>query len=99
MSRLITIMLGRLQMTVDDCIQKYEDMVDEVFKKSRLPLTFRGKVRGRFNTDVLTRKIQEVIEQAGLSVDTKFRHSDANTCKVYVQSLQFARYSVSDVHK
>lgn len=89
MSSLIAIMLGRLQMSVDDCIQKYEDMVDEIFKKSRFPVTLRGKVQGRFNTDVLTRKIQEVIEKTGLSVDTTLRHSDTNTCKVYVKPSQF----------
>jgi hypothetical protein len=92
-------MLGRLQMTVDDCIQKYQDMVDEVFKKSHFPLTFRGKIQGRFNTDVLTRKIQEVIEQTGLPVYTTLRHGDANACKLHVQPLTFAEFSFSDVHK
>jgi hypothetical protein len=88
MYSLIAIMLGRLQMSVDDCIQKYEDMVDEIFKKSHFPVTRRGEVKGRFNTEVLTRKIQKVIEETGLSVDTTLRHNDADMCKVYVNLVQ-----------
>jgi hypothetical protein len=64
-------------------------MVDEISKKNHFPVTLRGKVQGRFNTGVLARKIHEVIEEKGSSVDTTLRHSDANSCKVYVIPSQF----------
>lgn len=43
MGSLIAIMPGRLQMTVDDCIEAYNSLSDKVFEKNHR-VTFRGKV-------------------------------------------------------
>ena len=51
---LIAIMLGRLQMSVRDCIDVYSRMMSDVFRKSRpvlnFPFTMTTRIRPRFNT-------------------------------------------------
>jgi hypothetical protein len=66
---LIAIMLGRLEMDVDQCILAYGDLAEEVFgeKNSRFPLTFGGQIKARFDSQKLKTAIQRVIEQSGLT--------------------------------
>jgi hypothetical protein len=45
--RLIAIMLGRLEMDVDECILAYSELLETVFgeKSSRLPFSWKGKTK------------------------------------------------------
>jgi hypothetical protein len=54
---LIAIMLGRLQMTVDECIDAYTSLSDKVFEKSHR-VNMRGKIQGRFDTAELERAVK-----------------------------------------
>ncbi|KAF2424931.1 hypothetical protein EJ08DRAFT_681763 [Tothia fuscella] len=60
---LIAIMLGRLEMDVDDCIKAYGTLSEKVFKikMRRLPTSFTGTVKPRFDSALLVDAIREVI--------------------------------------
>ena len=86
--RLIAIMLGRLEMTVDDCIDAFTGMMDAVFqKKHTIPFKlFSRNIQSRFDTDTLKEKIKEVIEKAGYHREELMRGPKRSGCKVYVLS-------------
>jgi patatin-like phospholipase/acyl hydrolase len=64
---LIAIMLGRLRMTVDDCIDAYTSLSDKVFEKKSHRVTFRGKLQGRFDTTELERAVKQILVDRGLA--------------------------------
>ncbi|KAE9378672.1 FabD/lysophospholipase-like protein [Stipitochalara longipes BDJ] len=85
---LIAIMLGRLQMSVDECIEHYAKLVDEIFNKKRL-LPFKlhnGSISSRYATSVLEKNIKDIIEISGRSRDEKMREVNPR-CKVFVVAL------------
>ena len=51
-------MLGRLKMSVADCIKAYLSLSDRVFRKTRHRLTVKGKVQGRFDAEELARAVR-----------------------------------------
>jgi hypothetical protein len=75
-------MLGRLQMTVDDCIDAYISLSDRVFQKQRHRVTIKGKVQGRFDSDELERAIKEIVVRQGLEEDALLKDSPDTKCKV-----------------
>jgi hypothetical protein len=79
---LIAIMLGRLQMTVDECIDAYVLLSDRVFQKRRHRVTIKGKVQGRFDSDELEQAIKEIVVKKGLEKDALLRDSPDAKCKV-----------------
>lgn len=81
---LIAIMLGRLQMSVVDCITAYLSLSKRVFRKSRHRVTVKGQVQGRFDSDELARAIKEVVAQQGLAEDALLKDSADARCKVFV---------------
>ena len=87
--RLIAIMLGRLQMDIDQCINAYISMFDRVFQKKRHRITIRGKVQDRFDTQELEKAIKEIVfDQCGRqkgAENTLLRDGDGQKvqCKVY----------------
>ena len=87
MHRLMAIMLGRLEMDIDECISAYTALSDRIFQKQRHRVKINGKIQGRFNTAELERSIKEIIVQKGLQEDTLLKISDNARCKVYKSSL------------
>ncbi|KAK3167171.1 hypothetical protein OEA41_010297 [Lepraria neglecta] len=81
---LVAIMLGRLQMTIDDCIDAYISLSDRVFQKRRHRVTIKGNVQGRFDSDELERAIKEIVVRQGLEEDALLKHSRDAKCKVFV---------------
>ncbi|KIY00391.1 uncharacterized protein Z520_04076 [Fonsecaea multimorphosa CBS 102226] len=78
---LIAFMLGRLEMTMDECIDAYLSLSDQIFQKNAHRVTTQGKIQGRFDSNKLeeaikevvrTRKLQEytLLKSAGLSLGT-----------------------------
>lgn len=59
-------MLGRLRMSVADCIKAYLSLSERVFRKTRHRVTVKGKVQGRFDAEDLAQAVKEVIKQQGL---------------------------------
>jgi calcium-independent phospholipase A2-gamma len=74
---LIAIMLGRLEMSVDQCIDAYIRMMHVVFNpkdKKKLPFKISsGKVKPQYKTKYLEQAIKQVISNAGSSADDRFR--------------------------
>ncbi|KAG9570996.1 phospholipase, patatin family protein, partial [Aureobasidium melanogenum] len=66
---IIAIMLGRLEMDVDECIVAYSRLAESVFgqKLSRIPFNLRGNIQARFDSVQLEGAINSVISQCGAS--------------------------------
>lgn len=89
---LIAIMLGRLEMTIEECIDNYIEMMDNIFQKTSHRLGFdltkldlanlNTKIQGRFDTVELEAAIKRAVIVSDLAEDTKFRRADRDKCKV-----------------
>jgi hypothetical protein len=75
-------MLGRLKMSVADCITAYLTLSERVFRKTRHRVTVKGKVQGRFDSEELARAVREVIKQQGLPDNTLLKDAPEAGCKV-----------------
>jgi hypothetical protein len=76
-------MLGRLQLTVGECIDAYTSLSDKVFEKKRHRATFSGKLQGRFDTAGLERAVRQILQDCGKDEDTLLKDSADAPCKVY----------------
>lgn len=81
--RLIAIMLGRLEMDVDECIEAYTKLAEAVFsqKKSRLPFGLKGKVKAQFDSSKLEKAIRETIKGSGISDTALFNDGNERGCR------------------
>ena len=75
-------MLGRLRMSVADCITAYLSLSDRVFRKTQHRVTVRGQVQGRFDADELARAVREVVAKQGLEEDALLKDAPEAACKV-----------------
>jgi len=68
-TRLIAIMLGRLEMDVDQCIAAYSELAEAVFgeKLRSLPFNLKGKITSRFDSAKLEEAVTKAIIQSGAS--------------------------------
>jgi len=82
-------MLGRLKMSVEDCIDAYTALMQEVFAKKEniSPLGFLGGVKSRFSSTALKRAIEKVLIDKGIPLDNKFEETSKPDCRVYVSLL------------
>lgn len=78
---LIAIMLGRLQMTVDECIAAYTSLSDKVFQKKSHRVNIKGQLKGRFDAAELEAAIKKILGDRGLGKDALLKDVDAS-CKV-----------------
>ena len=81
---LIAIMLGRLKMSVDACMDAYVSMADRIFAKKRHRLTLLGQVQGRFDSEELEKCVKEVLLRLGMGPDALLRDDSSAKCKVFV---------------
>jgi hypothetical protein len=82
MIRLIAVMLGRLKMSIDECIDAYLSLSDRIFQKKRHRVTVKGNVQGRFDSDELELAVKEVIISQGLQEDALLKDTPEAECKV-----------------
>ena len=79
---LIAIMLGRLRMSVEDCIKEYEALSANVFVQQQHRISWKGKLRGRFDHEALEEGIKDLLRRFGLPEDELLRDtSEKSTCK------------------
>jgi hypothetical protein len=80
---LIAIMLGRLEMSVDECIAAYSDLAAAVFgeKLHRIPVNIRGGVQPRFDSARLESAIRKAITQSGASETDLFNDGTERGCR------------------
>ncbi|THX07920.1 hypothetical protein D6D18_02065, partial [Aureobasidium pullulans] len=71
--RLIAIMLGRLEMDVDECIEEYVELMATVFgaRARRIPISWRGKIKPRFDSKNLENAVKQVLIRKGMAVDAR----------------------------
>ncbi|GFF55509.1 hypothetical protein CNMCM6936_005638 [Aspergillus lentulus] len=81
---LIAIMLGRLKMDVDQCIDAYVRLSKQAFtRKNYIPVTLRGNFRARFDTKKLEEALKTVVVEQGLDEDALLWDPDTS-CRVFV---------------
>ena len=76
-------MLGRLRMSVQDCINAYIRLADKVFTKTHRPINWKGNIQGRFDHEVLETVINEVIVATGHEEDALLKDDSVESCKVF----------------
>jgi hypothetical protein len=75
-------MLGRLKMSIDDCIDAYLSLSDRVFQKKRHRVAIKGNIQGRFDSDELSRTVKEVVTAQELQEDALLKDVSDDACKV-----------------
>jgi hypothetical protein len=77
-------MLGRLEMTVEECIDAYTRMMKHVFEKkeNNSLIGMLGRVKPRFSSKALEHAISQVLEERGVPTTAKFRDGTRPRCKV-----------------
>lgn len=76
-------MLGRLRMSVDECITEYTKLASDVFQKKHiLPMTISGKVQARFDSKRLAEAVQGVVSRQGLDKNALLKDTTPMACKV-----------------
>jgi hypothetical protein len=81
--RLIAIMLGRLRMSVDDCIDEYKSLSSRVFTKvHHFGVNYRGETQGKFDDEALKEGIRSLLERRVMDRDELFKEApEAYGCK------------------
>ncbi|KAH6985405.1 hypothetical protein EDB80DRAFT_224855 [Ilyonectria destructans] len=81
---LIAIMLGRLRMTIDECITAYTSLPDKVFEKKSHRVKINGQFQGRFDTAALEQAVKQILVDNGHSEDALLQDPSKTACKVLV---------------
>jgi Patatin-like phospholipase len=83
MSRLIAIMLGRLEMDVDECVSAYNELIKAMFEKksSWLPVSWMGRTTAQFDSNKLRSAIEEMIRNKGASTADVFNDGKFRGCR------------------
>ncbi|THV93791.1 hypothetical protein D6D27_04172 [Aureobasidium pullulans] len=86
---LIAIMLGRLEMDVDECIEEYVELMATVFgaRARRIPISWRGKIKPRFDSKNLENAVKQVLIRKGMAVDARLDDGAGRGCKTFVCSI------------
>ncbi|KAK3937037.1 kinesin [Diplogelasinospora grovesii] len=85
---LIAIMLGRLGLSVSDCILEYKKLSSSVFTKCRHRLNWKGKLQGRFDHEALEEGVKNMLRRLDLPEDALLKEADEKLgCKVFVCSM------------
>ncbi|ERF69251.1 hypothetical protein EPUS_09068 [Endocarpon pusillum Z07020] len=82
---LIAVMLRRLEMTIDDCIEAYVRLADRIFKKPGQRLAnWNGPVKSIFNTKALEQEFKAIVRKQTDTENTLFENEENESCKVFV---------------
>ncbi|KAG9245377.1 acyl transferase/acyl hydrolase/lysophospholipase, partial [Calycina marina] len=60
-ARLIAIILGRLRMSIDECISAYLSLSHQIFQKKMHRVTVKGDLQSKFGSDELAHTVSEVV--------------------------------------
>ena len=73
-------------MSIQECIDAYTSLLDNMFEKHRHRVTVKGKIQGRFDAATLERAVKQILVKQGLDEDALLKDSLDAACKVYVLS-------------
>lgn len=82
---LIAVMLGRLHMSIDECIRQYEIIGEKIF--GRRPDIFRKLLKGMvnspfYNIDNLQGEVKNLLKKREIQLDEPFLEVGTPRCKV-----------------
>ena len=80
-------MLGRLEMTVEECIGQYISLSDKVFERKSHLVSAKGNLKGRFDTAALEQAVKQMLLDRSLNEDMLLKGSPDAVCKVYVANF------------
>ncbi|TIA80125.1 hypothetical protein D6C76_03318 [Aureobasidium pullulans] len=64
-------MLGRLDMSMDECVKAYSELSATVFaKKHRMSVDIKGNLKERYDSKVLEQAIKQIVRDRNLHEDT-----------------------------
>ncbi len=78
-------MLGRLKMTVNECIEAYISLSDRIFQKKKHRVTINGSIQGRFDSEELSQAVKDIVKARAFPEDTLLKDTSVDSCKVYVR--------------
>ncbi|CAI6342365.1 unnamed protein product [Periconia digitata] len=83
---LIAVMLGRLEMDVDECIDAYSELAAAVFgeKLTPIPVKIEGEVKPQFDSARLETAIRKVVTRGGAPETALFNDGIERGCKTFV---------------
>ncbi|KAF2177077.1 phospholipase [Zopfia rhizophila CBS 207.26] len=82
---LIAIMLGRMKMSIEECMEAYTELSDKVFRQTHsLSLSLTGKVRGKFDSKALEDAVKQNLIKHSLPEDCLLQDVGQASCKVFV---------------
>ena len=82
MISLLAIMLGRLQMGIQQCIDAYSILSKDIFNKKSLPVNWRGEVTGRYKSSEFEKSIKKIITDAESPEDARLNDDKDRGCRV-----------------
>ena len=89
-ARLVAIMLGRLRMTTEECLNAYRELSPRVFAETtsrRFGILSVAAGNTWFKGDTLKTEIIKLLEKREVSRDELMKESDDADCKVYVYHM------------
>ena len=95
---LIAIMLGRLEMDIDQCILAYTQLMESIFstKMNNVPVDWSGNIKPKYDSRKLKAAVEEVITRSGASPQALMDDGMSRRCSVFVcatakETLQITR--------
>lgn len=79
-------MLGRLHMTVAECIKVYMSFQKLIFQKKKagfLPVDIRGRLTSRYSAETFENAIKQIIRSRGLDEDAFLKEAELNSSVTY----------------
>lgn len=82
-NRLIAIMLGSLEMDIDEFITAYSKLAAKVFgqRRKHFPTNWKDEVKAKFSSIKLDEAILNVLKKKGLPYDIKLNDGTKCGCK------------------
>ncbi|KAK3654006.1 hypothetical protein LTR56_003441 [Elasticomyces elasticus] len=91
---LIAIMLGRLEMDVDECIQAYTNMMKGIFERSEpakvwamIPIYPTGKIKPSYSSAKLRQAVTDICTERGIDATAPLDDGVERSCKTFVCSV------------
>jgi patatin-like phospholipase/acyl hydrolase len=79
---LIAIMLGRLKLSVSDCILEYKKLSASVFTKCHHRMNWKGEIQGRFSHEALEEGVKDLLRRLNLPENELLKEANGNpSCK------------------
>lgn len=88
-------MLGRLKMTIPECIDAYIKLASQIFSANALQKAWNFTNTGAYYTsDNFEKGLKTIIKQKTGDENAKMLDPDTNNCKVCVFVVSWCRYMV-----